>query len=311
VITSSLSDFLLDTRRVAQDAVRLYFEPLRLLKRAVQRALARLDKQRRDWNTTGFAEHRKAVTTPDWLSAGIKDRGLTDLDIRREARLVGLIPTHDDASTISGTLRLASEFADELVVLDFGSTDDTVSRALELSATIHRVQDVEDRAEGIRLGFREAERRGAKGILVIDPASLDFPEAADAVVRRWREGSADLVLGLDSSSYRRMSWPVRQASHLLERVAGVAFVESLSTPWIVSTGLVRRLRIESLHKGWLPDLVLMTMEMGGNIAKVEVKSSVASRSRLNSLAAILEVAREALRLRAITRRRGQLPVVPE
>jgi len=102
-----------------------------------------------------------------------------------------IIPAYNEAPRIAETVRRAKEYADEVLVVDDGSTDGTVERAREAGARVIR-QDHGGYIAAIKRGFREAQ---GEVVVTMDADGEHRPEDIPRLVAPILEDKADLVLG--------------------------------------------------------------------------------------------------------------------
>jgi dolichol-phosphate mannosyltransferase len=102
-----------------------------------------------------------------------------------------IIPAKNEGATIEGVLRQSRPLADDILVVDGHSTDDTREIALKMGARV--ISDHgKGKGDGVRVGIQEA----TGDILVfIDADGSHAPQDIPRLVQPIREGKADLVIG--------------------------------------------------------------------------------------------------------------------
>jgi glycosyltransferase involved in cell wall biosynthesis len=107
-------------------------------------------------------------------------------------RAVAVVPAYNESSTIDSVIDRTSQYVDEVVVVDDGSTDDTAEIARHHGA--HVVRHVFNTGVGgaVRTGYQYAIRHGFDFVVQIDadgqhdpekiPTLLDHAEDADMVI---------------------------------------------------------------------------------------------------------------------------------
>jgi glycosyltransferase involved in cell wall biosynthesis len=149
--------------------------------------------------------------------------------------LVG-IPAYNEATTVGDVVRSANQYADEVLVVDDASDDDTAAVAREAGATVHTHDRNRGYGGALKTLFAEADRRGAEHLVVIDGDgqhdSSDIPEA----VETQQETDADIVIGSRFTPDAETDLP-------LYRRVGLAIVNSLTN---FSMGVIRR-------RSWVKD----------------------------------------------------------
>jgi len=103
-----------------------------------------------------------------------------------------VIPAHDEAGRIGSTVALARPYADEIIVVDDGSSDGTSDEAGRAGATVIRLDPGRGYIGAIKAGFQAA--RG-EVIVTLDGDGEHPPSAIPDLVGPILDGSADMVQG--------------------------------------------------------------------------------------------------------------------
>ena len=78
------------------------------------------------------------------------------------------IPAYNEAETIAEVVVETREYAEEVVVIDDGSADDTAARAHDTGATVIEHDHNEGYGAALRTAFETADRRGVDHLVVLD-----------------------------------------------------------------------------------------------------------------------------------------------
>ena len=101
--------------------------------------------------------------------------------------LAVVIPALDEALRIRGVVEGALAQCPRVIVVDDGSTDDTVARIADLPVTLLRHPARMGKGASLRDGFREALRQGARAVLTMDGdgqhSAADIPRMLEAANR--------------------------------------------------------------------------------------------------------------------------------
>lgn len=111
-------------------------------------------------------------------------------------RYLVAIPVFNEARTLTAVLREVRGYADEILVIDDGSTDAT-PRLLAQEKGIHRIRHVDNRGYGQSLidAFRFAIRRGYDWLITMDCDEQHEPGRIPGFLRAAGEGDADIISG--------------------------------------------------------------------------------------------------------------------
>jgi glycosyltransferase involved in cell wall biosynthesis len=102
-----------------------------------------------------------------------------------------IIPAYNEATRIGPVVRSALQYADEVIVVDDGSADETAATARAAGARVIR-QENAGYIAAVRRGFREAS---GDVVVTMDADGEHRAEDIPRLVRPILDGEADLVLG--------------------------------------------------------------------------------------------------------------------
>jgi glycosyltransferase involved in cell wall biosynthesis len=131
------------------------------------------------------------------------------------ARVLALIPAHDEGPRISAVVRGARAHLPVLVV-DDGSADDTAARAQEAGATLLLQRPNRGKGEALRAGFRWALEAGFEAVVTLDGDGQHDPTEIPTFLAAYRAGQPDLVIG--RRDFARMPFTRRLANASSQRV---------------------------------------------------------------------------------------------
>lgn len=131
--------------------------------------------------------------------------------------IVALIPAYQEAPRIARVVMTAREHL-PVIVVDDGSTDDTVAEAERAGATVIRLMPNEGKGAALRAGIRHALARGVEAVVTLDADGQHDPADIPAFLAAYRGNPASppaLVVG--ERDFRRMP-PLRRLSNSLGRL---------------------------------------------------------------------------------------------
>ena len=134
------------------------------------------------------------------------------------ASIVAVIPAHNERRRIADVVRGVARHV-KVMVVDDGSTDDTVAQARAAGATVIEQRPNQGKGAALRAGFRQALADGANAILTLDGDGQHDPAEIPAFLDAYRTEDGDppdLIVG--RRNFRAMP-PTRRLANELGRRA--------------------------------------------------------------------------------------------
>lgn len=201
---------------------------------------------------------------------------------------IAIIPAYNEETTIGDVIKSTFHFVDEILVINDGSSDNTVEVAKNAGAIV--IDNIVNRGLGktIQRGYNEALKRGADIIVQIDADRQYDPEEIPKLIQPIIENKADLVLGsrLENLKYE-MPWIKKQGNKaftwLLRRLTGADIKDG-------QTGFraIRKEALETIElRGdftYTQEMIVSASKEGWRIANVPINfyQRSAGESRLMS-----------------------------
>lgn len=112
-------------------------------------------------------------------------------------RICALIPTYNNAGTVADIVRRTHQQMADIIVVNDGSTDETIQHLARLEFPIHLVSYAHNRGKGYALkqGFQEARRLGYEYVLTLDADGQHFPEDIPTLLRALSLHQGALIVG--------------------------------------------------------------------------------------------------------------------
>ncbi len=126
-----------------------------------------------------------------------------------------LIPAHNEQAHITQVVSCAKKYLPVLVV-DDGSTDDTVILAKAAGAKIIRQSPNQGKGAALLTGFRYALRAGAKAVITLDGDGQHDPEEIPKFLSAYRDYPTGLLIG--KRDFSQMPF-IRRLANTLGRIS--------------------------------------------------------------------------------------------
>ena len=165
----------------------------RLLSRAArERGLPGIVLQTRDCPRIDYRRTAEAYGRADYEVVAIPENWSIPSS---EPRIVVGIPAYNAATSIAEVVERAAAFADDVVVVDDGSRDETAVRAREAGASVVIHELNRGYGGALKTLFRTANDRGAQHLVVIDADGQHDPADIPTLVETQKRDETDIVIG--------------------------------------------------------------------------------------------------------------------
>lgn len=113
---------------------------------------------------------------------------------QQRGRLIG-IPAYNESVGIGSVILTAQQYADEVVVIDDGSSDNTVNIARQTGATVLEHETNKGKGRALQTFFKYARTSEYDSFVVLDGDGQHLPQDIPVVAEAVETGEADLVVG--------------------------------------------------------------------------------------------------------------------
>jgi len=197
-----------------------------------------------------------------------------------------VIPTYNESKTIAGIIRQAQSFGLEVIVIDDGSSDNTVDIAKSSKAQVLR--NVRNLGKGASLskGYDFALARGVDAVISMDGDGQHSCDDLPAFIHKAESSGCAIVVGNRMDSTKQM--PLlrvatnRFMSWLISLVAGQHIPDTQCGFRLVKKELLEKLKLSTSKYETESEILIQAVRLGFKIESVPVRTIYSGqKSRIN------------------------------
>jgi glycosyltransferase involved in cell wall biosynthesis len=203
-----------------------------------------------------------------------------------------LIPAFNEAGHIGGVIRGVAAMipASGILVIDDGSTDDTVSEAEDAGAVVVRNPVNLGKGATLLKGFGiMAEKPGIEAVFTLDADGQHDPAEMEIFIEAYRGKGADLVIGSRMADTKGMPalrrFTNRTTSAIISMRAGVRIEDTQSGYRLHRLSLLRNLSLVTRRFDLESEILIKAARSGARIVSVPISTIYGDeKSKINPVA---------------------------
>ena len=197
----------------------------------------------------------------------------------KEAMLTVVIPAYNEARMIADVVSGSLKYADEVIVVDDGSRDNTSFVARAAGARVIRLPKNNGKGVALTLGLKTAAINGADVIVCLDGDGQHDPEEIPRVALPVIRGEADVVVGsrfLDTvgskeiPGYRQVGQTILTKATNIGSGKGVRITDSQSGFRSLSRNAVLKMELTEEGMGIESEILIDASKLGLRIKEVPI-----------------------------------------
>jgi glycosyltransferase involved in cell wall biosynthesis len=218
-------------------------------------------------------------------------------------KVCAIIPSFNPGEALQGVLDGVSAQlgADNLIVIDDGSSDGSGERATERGFTVIRHDENQGKGVGLRTGYRAALEREGEWVITLDADGQHDPAEIPKFLAEAAGGRHQLLIGTRMSDTSDMPFlrifANRATSMILSALAGQRVEDSQSGYRCIAAEVLRTVRTEFRRYDAESEIIVRAARAGFSIGSVPIRTIYGEEvSKINPLVDTLRFLRLTWRL---------------
>lgn len=191
-------------------------------------------------------------------------------------RCIALIPAYNEATRVGGVVDVARHHADEVVVVDDGSTDDTVVAAEKAGAKVLRHPQNRGKGAAIATALDYFSRSDAEMAILLDADGQHDPSEIDKFVGAAEKEFADVVVGTRMGDVRGMPrvrlWTNQFTSRVTSKLAGQWIPDSQCGFRLLRRSVLKDLKPSTARFETETEMLIQASRAGHRIISVPIRT---------------------------------------
>ncbi len=201
--------------------------------------------------------------------------------------VIAFIPAYNEATRLGAVVTHARGQVEEIVVIDDGSTDNTVAVAEQTGARVLRHPQNRGKGAAIVTGLDYFGRSNAEFAVFLDADGQHDPEEIPKFIEAARAMSADVVIGTRMTETQRMPL-VRKltnqfTSWITSRLARQTIPDSQCGFRLIRRSVLPHLRLSSRHFETETEMLIQAGRAGHKIVNVPIRTIYGDPARASHI----------------------------
>jgi len=193
-----------------------------------------------------------------------------------------IIPAYNEEKTIRQIVQKTSNYVDEVIMVDDGSTDNTLEEIVNLNANIIKHEKNKGKGVALKTGFKYALGKNYDVILTLDADGQHLPEEIPLLLQKIEE--YDIIIGKRKRD-RKMPLIRKIANSLssaiLSYLTKQKITDSQSGFRAIKNSVIKDIKLETKNYDIETEFLLRAAEKGYKIGEVEISTIYGSKSKIN------------------------------
>jgi glycosyltransferase involved in cell wall biosynthesis len=192
------------------------------------------------------------------------------------SRCIALIPAYNEAARVGKVVAVARRHVAEVVVVDDGSTDETVAAAEKAGAKVLRHPQNRGKGATIATALDYFGRSDTELAVLLDADGQHDPSEIDKFVNAAEKESADVVVGTRMGDVRRMPrvrlWTNQFTSRVTSRLAGQRIPDSQCGFRLLRRTVLKDLKPSTTRFETETEMLIQASRAGHKIVSVPIRT---------------------------------------
>lgn len=208
---------------------------------------------------------------------------------QEQPKIIAAIPCYNEERFVGSVVLKAKEFANEVMVIDDGSTDQTALVAERAGAIVIKHDRNRGKGAAIRTAFEQARATGCSVLVLLDGDGQHEPVFIPSLVEPLRRGEADMVvgsryLGIQSSIPRYRIWGHRVLTFLTNFGSRVKLTDSQSGYRAFSPKALESLSLAEEGLSVESEMQFLASEAGLKVLEIPITIAYYDKAKRNPIA---------------------------